>query len=139
MGDREKLVAKIEQQTVSRGSIEIVVALEDFFNGNDDLGSIGCNLGSEQPPVTEFYGVLKNVRSRPEVQDVLVRICDYSDPTSWPFSDTIYIIAHTDLATVREWVAPLLPDEVYAEWMYGKPHAAPALDSAMTPYSAWWD
>jgi hypothetical protein len=41
MGDREKLVAKIEHQTVSRGSIEIVVSLEDFFNGNDDLGSIG--------------------------------------------------------------------------------------------------
>ena len=139
MSEREKLVTKIEQQAVPPGSAEIVVSLEDFFNGNDDLGSIGCNLGSEQQPVAEFHRVLKNIRSRPEVQDVLVRICDYSDPTSWPFSDTVYIITRADLATVREWVAPLLPDEVDAEWMYEKPLAAPALDSAMTPYSVWGD
>ena len=139
MGNRENLLAKIEKQSASSNGIEIVVSLEDFFNGNDDLGSIGCNLGNEQPLVAEFYRVLKNIRSRPEVQDVLVRICDYSDPTSWPFSDAVHIITTAGHETVNAWVASLKPDEVYAEWMYGKPAAAPVLNSGMTPYSVWWD
>lgn len=40
MGDRESLVAKIEMQRMSSPGSELVVSLEDFFDGNDDLGSI---------------------------------------------------------------------------------------------------
>jgi hypothetical protein len=73
------------------------------------------------------------------VQDVLVRIYDYDDPTSWPYTDTVYIISSAPLEDVKKWVSSLLPDEVYAQWMYGKPPAAPEVKLGMTPYSVWWD
>jgi len=139
MGDRENLIAKIEAQRSLVSDSEVVVSLEDFFIGNDDLGSIGCNLGGEQPAISEFYRVLKVIRSKPEVQDVIVRIYEYDDASSWPYTDTVYIITCAPTEKVEEWVAPLKPDEIYPEWMYGKPATAPEPKSGMTSYSVWWD
>jgi hypothetical protein len=135
--DRENLAAKIAAQAARAG--DIVVSLEDFFTGNVDRGSIGCNLGKSQPPIQTFFQVLRDIRSRPGVQDVLVRVCEFDDPTSWPYSDTVYVLASAPLEEVQQWVAPLTPDEVYAEWMYGPPPKAPPLKPGVTPYSIWWD
>lgn len=141
MSNRDDLMAKIEAQASASDNEfpEIVVGLDDFFEGNDDLGSIGCNLGEQQPTIAEFYRVLSEIRSNPEVQDVLVRIYDYSDPDSWPFTDTVYILTSAPVEQVKQWVAPLLPDEVNTDWMYGKPATAPDVQSGITPYSVWWD
>lgn len=139
MTAREKLIEKIQAQNPPGELREIVVSLQEFFTGNNDPGSIGVNLGPDQPPIAEFHRVLEEIRGRPNVQDVLVRIHDYDDPTSWPYTDTVYIISSAPLATVQEWVSPLLPDEVHAGWMYGKPPAAPEVEATMTPYSVWWD
>ncbi len=139
MADREKLIAKIETQGPPSGTHEIVVSLEDFFTGNNDPGSIGCNLGEKQPPISEFFRVLRTIRSKPNVQDVLVRIYDYNDPTSWPYTDTVYIISSATSKEIEEWVAPLMPDEVHGAWMYGKPAAAPEPKAGMISYSVWWD
>jgi hypothetical protein len=136
---RESLIATIEAQRASSSDIEVAVSLEDFFTGNDDLGSIGSNLGDEQPPISEFYRVLKEIRSKPEVQDVLVRIYAHDDPSSWPNTDTVYIITSASPDEVEKWVACIKPDEVRAEWMYGKPPVAREPSSGMTPYSVWWD
>lgn len=139
MTPREKLIAKIEEQNPPGELREIVVSLEEFFTGNDDPGSIGGNLGTEQPPIAEFHRRLLEIRSKPAVQDVLVRIYAYDDPTSWPYTDTVYIITSAPIKDVQAWVSPLRPDEVRAEWMYGKPPAAPEVKPSMTPYSIWWD
>jgi len=135
--DRERLVEKITSQNLRPG--EVVVTLEDFFAGNNDRGSIGCNLGNAQPAISEFYSTLCDIRSKPSVQDVLVRICEYDNPSAWPYGDTVYVITSANIEEVRQWVAPLKPDEVYAEWMYGPPPKAPSLASGMNPYSIWWD
>jgi hypothetical protein len=137
MAERERLVAKIVPQKLRPG--EIVVTLEDFFVGNDDRGSIGCNLGEDQPKISKFFDTLRNIRSRADARDVLVRICEYDNPNSWPYTDTVYILASAAIEDVRRWVELLKPDEVYAEWMYGAPPKAPPLKSGMTPYSVWWD
>lgn len=137
MPDRENLQAKIAAQGVRAG--EIVVSLEDFFTGNDDLGSIGCNLGDAQPPIATFYQVLRDIRARQGVQDVLVRVCEFDDPSSWPYSDTVYVLARAPIEEVQQWLASLMPTDVYAEWMYGPPPKAPGLKPGVTPYSVWWD
>jgi hypothetical protein len=135
--DRERLLAGITAQGASPG--DIVVSLEDFFTGNDDRGSIGCNLGSDQPAILEFYRVLREIRAKPEVQDVLVRVCEFDDPNSWPFTDTVYVLTSAPLEQVRQWLVSLLPDEIHPEWMYGAPTKAPQLGAGVTPYSVWWD
>ena len=136
MNECEELVQKIASQNLPAG--EVVVTLEDFFIGNDDRGSIGCNLGDDQPEISEFYDTLLEIRSKPEVQDVLVRIYD-SDTSGWPYSDTVYVLTSKALEDVRKWVAELKPDEIYAEWMYGPPPKAPKLGAGIKPYSVWWD
>ena len=70
---------------------------------------------------------------------MLVRIYDYDDPESWPYTDTVYVITSAATEQVEEWVMALKPDEIYSEWMYGKPAAAPEPMHGMVPYSLWWD
>jgi hypothetical protein len=140
MNYRDNLIAKIEAQRATlEPDAELVVSLEDFFTGNDDPGSIGCNLGDKQPSMLEFFETLQAIRSNAIVQDVLVRIYDYDDPEFWPYTDTVYILTSAQLEDVQSWVASLCCDEVHAEWMYGKPDAAPAPMKGMTPYSVWWN
>ena len=81
---RRRIIAETRAQQ-SRGD-EVAVSLELFFIGNDDPGSIGCNLGLDQPPVETFRDVLIRLRARAEVQDFVVRIADADDDTSWPFT-----------------------------------------------------
>jgi hypothetical protein len=103
MTDREKLIAKIAAQNPPGELRGIVVSLEDFFVGNDDRGSIGCNLGPEQPPIAEFYRILREIRSRANVQDVLVRIYDDDDdPSSWAYTDTVYLVSSGSLDEVKK-------------------------------------
>jgi hypothetical protein len=135
--DRERLVAKIVAQGARAG--DVVVSLEDLFNGNNDPGSIGCNLGADQPTMLQFFVLLRVIRDKQEVQDVLVRVCEFDSPASWPYSDTVYILTSAQLDEVQQWVSPLKPDEVHGEWMYGAPPNAPELSTGIKPYSVWWD
>lgn len=70
---------------------EPVVSLELFFDGNEDPGSIGCNL-SDHPGPDGFYRVLSAIRDRPDVYGVWVGISEVMDPDEWPFSDHIYFV-----------------------------------------------
>ena len=117
-----------------------VVTLEAFFVGNDDPGSIGCNL-SDHPGTDEFYRVLRSVRTRPDVQDILIEIyeVDEDDLELWPFSERVYIFTSASQAEVEGWVAPLQPDEVAEGWRDGIPDAAPDLECGIKVYGVWWD
>jgi hypothetical protein len=52
-----------------------VVRAERFFEGNDDTGSIGCNL-SEHPGITSFQTILTGLESRSDVQAVYTQITE---------------------------------------------------------------
>ena len=130
---RTRLMEEIANQKKQGG--ELAVPLDLFFHGNDDLGSIGCNLGDEQPPIHQFYRTLTSLRDRSEVQDIWVRITDASDPSGWPHSDTIYVISSLPQADVEAALAQLLFDEVSIGWMYGKPAFAPDPKGDFAAYS----
>ena len=121
-----------------------VVSLEDFFVGNEDEGSIGCNL-DEHPGLPFFFETLQNIRNRADVQDVLVEITDIDnlevpDDDMWAFSDRVYIITSANLEEVERWVEELIPDEVEEGWSYGKlPESAPQISEGNKVYAAWWD
>jgi hypothetical protein len=115
------------------------VPLEAFFEGNDDLGSIGCNLW-EHPGVERFFNVLAAIRARSDVQDVLVGIYEIvDDGTSWPFAETVYVLTTAGASAVQEWVADLQPDEVSEGFPYGPPPGMPSLRPGMKPIRVWWD
>lgn len=89
-----------------------VIPVAQFFDGNDDLGSIGCNL-DPHPGIDVFRSVLTGLLRRPDVQAVYAQISE-SDPGEgcWPFSDTIIVAGEIAPDDLKSAVAQLQPDEV---------------------------
>jgi hypothetical protein len=115
-----------------------LVGIERFFDGNDDPGSIGCNL-VPHPGLDAFRDVLSGLLRRPDVAAVYTQIAEL-DPGAdfWPFTDTIVVVGTIAAADLRRAVDPLQPDEVgtAAELgiapSIGHKHGAPVL-------GVWWD
>lgn len=115
-----------------------VVPLELFFEENSDAGSIACNL-PDHPGIPFFYETLKKIRTRPDVQDVLVEVYDVNGDGEWPFAERVYILTRGSRSDVFEWVRELQPDEVDDGWFFAKPEAAPTVKSGYNVVSIWWD
>ena len=126
-----------------------VVSLEDFFESNWDEHSLAPNKAdSGRPPLHECYRFLRDIRDRPDVQDVLVAIHEtpYADDKDdfdiWPDSDTVYILSNASRDEVAKWASPLLPDDIGDKWSCNtgaKPNAAPELQPDMKVHAIWWD
>ena len=138
---RTELIKKINMQKILSAEETLpVVSLEDFFSGNFDCGSIGCNLPNCPGPKV-FSEILTGIRENDSVQDVLVEVNEVVEdaPEQWPFSDRIYVLSSASINDVRAWLAPLRPDEVSEGWTSGIPPAAPMLNPNVKVYAAWWD
>lgn len=68
-----------------------LVTLEDFFDGNNDPASIGCNLPEPVGP-QEFFTFLSGLRCRPDIAAIWVEVKDLEDPDGWPSSDTVWFV-----------------------------------------------
>jgi hypothetical protein len=115
-----------------------IVSLEEFFTGNEDLGSIGCNL-TKHPGRGAFYAELKAIRGKPDVQDVFVAIHELNEETVWPYSECVYILTSARAEEVTQWMKKLQPSEVSEGWLYKKPPNAPSLKDGIRVVSCWWD
>jgi hypothetical protein len=151
MTQRERLFAEIKRQKEAGERLPLV-SLEDFFNGNDDFGSIGCNLDDPQavPPVPApywphpgpqgFYKTLRAIRERPNVQDVLVEISDADvGEGNWPFSECVYILTAAVLEEVEAWAGSIFPTEVSEGYGDAKLSLASDLLPGYQVYMLWWD
>jgi len=115
-----------------------VVSVEKFFDGNDDLGSIGCNL-LEHPGMNVFRDVLSSLLRRPDVQAVYVQISE-SDPGEdcWAFADTVLVAGTIPAEELREVVSVLEPDEISSAEDFGvSPSLVDRHDSPVL--TVWWD
>ena len=131
---RNRLVAELSAQPEPQ-----IVPIERFFDGNDDLGSIGCNL-MEHPGVEAFRDAFARVARRPDVEAVYAQIAEL-DPGEgcWPFTDTVFVVgalAPEDLA--RE-LAELEPDEVGPAAASGVPEVITRRHVGLPVLVAWWD
>lgn len=136
---REELIARIKKQGDPNdpGGPLIVVGVEEFFAGNEDLGSIGCNL-IPHPGIDRCRAVLCGIQSRDDVQVALVQINEVVEG-EWPYSNTVYIFSSAPRESVAGWLFELKPDGVYEGYPFGKPPAAPDPGPGMRVYGAWWD
>ena len=110
-----------------------LVPIERFLDGNDDLGSIGCNL-LPHPGIGVFREVLAGLLRRPDVRAVYAQITE-RDPGAgcWPFTDTVLVTAE-----LRKAVGALRADKVgTAEEMRSSPSVANGLGSPAL--AVWWD
>jgi hypothetical protein len=117
-----------------------LLTLEEFFDGNDFVGSIGCNLDSAPEP-TEFFELLQAFRQRPDVSDVRIQITCVDDPgNDWPFSDTIWIMTDREPSEVQHWFPDdLAPNEVWEGWTNRVRFEECPLTPGHKPVGVWYD
>src|SRR6187200_2210979 len=89
-----------------------IVSIERFFDGNDDEGSIGCNL-MEHPGMDVFSRLLTGLLRRPDVEAVYAQISEL-DPgeESWPFTDTVFVVGTIPAKELEDVLRVLEPDDV---------------------------
>ena len=89
-----------------------VVSIDQFFDGNDDIVSIGCNL-IEHPGIEAFQSTFEALGQRPDVEAIYAVIVEL-DPGEelWPFTDTIFVVGSIPLEELRSTVRHLEPDDV---------------------------
>jgi hypothetical protein len=115
-----------------------LLKLDEFFDGNDVVGSIGCNL-IPTPAPAEFYSVLKEISARDDVDDVRVQVTMFDAP-EWPFSDVVWVVTSADASTVQHrFPESLLPDRCSVGWPEGVPMEPCAVPPGMHPIACWWD
>ncbi|MCI0681209.1 MAG: hypothetical protein L0Y71_03820 [Gemmataceae bacterium] len=115
-----------------------LLTLAEFFEGNDVVGSIGCNLNPPPKPAT-FHDLLKRIAARPEVADVRVQVTMFDDP-AWPFSDTVWIITSAAPEHIAGWFEEeMRPDDCRRGWPPGVKVEPYALPAGMEAVRCFWD
>jgi hypothetical protein len=126
---KEELAAQPEPQLIS---------VERFFDGNDDPGSIGCNL-TPHPGIPAFRDILSGLLGRAGVQAVYAQIYEL-DPGDgcWPFADTVLVVGTISADELADAVTLLQPSTIEDAKEFGissvdfEKHDSPVL-------AIWWD
>ncbi|MGY0613452.1 hypothetical protein [Luteimonas sp. A501] len=134
--DQQKCIAlKRELETKPEPQL---VQLERFFDGNDDEGSIGCNL-VPHPGIPLFRDTLLGLLQRQDVTAVYALITEL-DPgdDAWPFTDTVLVAGTIKPEVLSDALAALQPDYVTSADPdeLGKLEIDQPVTVAVT---AWWD
>jgi len=121
-------------------AIRPLVSLEEFFEGNDDYGSIGYNFYPDQPAPNEFYALFKSIRSQPDVANILVEVCQQEMPDEWPSTDTVWIITSAPADRVATWLGERFQaDEIFDGWTDHVRREDYEIPPGMKPIGLWWD
>ncbi|GFZ30401.1 hypothetical protein CSC2_09270 [Clostridium zeae] len=119
--------------------IDILVSIEDFFEGNTIEYSFAANACDEDFNVNEFYVAFKKIKSLDNVQDIWIMITDIDE--QWPYSDTALIAVSSDIeeACVNECFGQV-PPEVRELNLTDEPSLPiPYLNDGYKLLSLWWD
>ena len=133
MATRDQLIARLSRQPEPH-----VVAIEEFLEDNDDVGSIGCNL-SEHPGMDAFRAAFDRLAARPDVTAIYAQIAEL-DPggDAWPFADTVFVVGTVPREHLAAELEPLQPDDVSPVERAGLPPAL-ARHAGEPVHVVWWD
>ena len=122
----------------------ILMNVDDFFDGNNDVASIAPNL-SEKPKIAEYYKVFKRLLENDKVENVYVNIKDINiyengklNDSEWIFSDMIYIVGTITKNEISELTEHLKPDEVEIDKENIVRNLNPKYSELNVIY-VWWD
>lgn len=133
MEKRKRLV-----EALSEESDPLLVRMERFLDGNDDEGSLGCNL-PEHPGMDVFRATFEDLLSRRDVTDIYALVSEI-DPGEdcWPFSDTVLVVGSIPADALRQALQPLEPDAIKP----AEDHdllSSTLLKPGERALVAWWD
>lgn len=134
MNAKERLLEIIGKQPEAlKGGA--VVTIDEFFTGNVDLGSIGCNL-IEHPGLPFFRKRLEEIAARDDVAAVWLQIYEF-DELDWPFSENVILQGSISEAEVRKLTEKLEPSEIWLREI----ESSHSRDSRLvgSVWNLWWD
>ena len=115
-----------------------LLTIDEFFDGNDVVGSIGCNLYPEVHPQV-VRAALSSLAERPEVRDVRIAVDCFDDP-DWPFAERVIFATTATPSDVMGWFPEeLAPSDAWEgpeEGFTTEPYALPSGSSMVI---CWWD
>ena len=115
-----------------------LLALSEFFEGNDVLGSICCNLHPTPRP-QELHELFRDFEAKPEVDRVLIQVSAFDDP-DWPFCDTAWVITTASEGNVGSWFPDhLRPNEVWMGYIGDEEYENVDIPETHFPVACWWD
>ena len=118
-----------------QATIRSLLTLAEFFDGNNSIGSIGCNL-IPTPEPAEFAALLGRLAARPDVVEIRM----FDDPEGWSFSDTVWITTLARPDEVADWFdAWLRPDACSRGRTPDVRFEACPVPPGMHPVACWWD
>jgi len=130
---RDALVQSLENQEEL-----LLVPVTQFFEGNDDLGSIGCNL-IEHPGIEKFRDILLAIANRGDIEAVFAQISEVDcGPQYWPFTDMIWFVGVIPVEELQQLLAPLEPDVVGPASSFFTNRKLPSQYGSRL-LGAWWD
>lgn len=136
--ERITLLANANGDLEDTDTLRPLVTLEDFFDGNEIVGSIGCNLYPEQAPAA-IYSALKAIMNRDDVANVLVEIALFDDD-SWPFSEKVWVITDASSEDVLSWFEEsIAPSDCWDGWSEDTAYTLVSVPDGMKPVACWWD
>ena len=116
---RAELIATARAQGYATGGARVVVTRSQFFDRNDDPGSIGCNLSSH-PGVAAFAGTLEQTYD-----------------SIWPFTDTVVIVTRLAPSMFEPLLRLLQPDEIApSREVFAN---LPPIPDGYQAVHVWWD
>jgi len=115
-----------------------LLTLSEFFEGNDVIGSIGCNLDGEPHPKT-IWSVLSKIEQSPNVAKVFIQITEMDDP-DWPFSDTAWVVTTASEQEISNYFPEsLAPDEIWEGFLEDRVYDKIDIPSNYKVLACWWD
>jgi hypothetical protein len=115
-----------------------LLTLDEFFEGNDVIGSICCNL-DPCPEPDQVREALREIEQRDDVNAVYVQVTAFDDP-DWPFSDTVWVITTAGSDDVASWIPQeISPDEVWEGFIESQSYESVSIPVGMKPVAIWWD
>jgi len=113
-----------------------LVTIDEFFDGNEDPNSIGCNLCDDHPGLAFFRQRLKEIEARADVTELWMEIYDWREG-EWPFSENVLIRGSLDEETVKALAEPLMPSEIWVRDVRVPHSRVTTLIGKI--YNLWWD
>jgi hypothetical protein len=138
--DKKKLAALLKElRAVGEGGTAegASAPARQFLDGNEDEGSIGCNL-EEHPGMGASRAFVAALDARPAVSATVVMIHEDMGDDEFPFTDAILVRTSMPPATLKKLAAKLTPDDVFPLDHEVSAQLPPA-GAGERWLSVWWD
>lgn len=106
---RDRLVDTIYELGFSNsGGKTVAVSLSEFFDGNEDEGSLACNLDPHPSPEALYYHLQRFANESGVDIYVEIQEVDEDDDEIWPLSERVYLVGPVDRSLISELQANVL-------------------------------